>query len=127
MPLLTLLSLLLILCVSAASLSRVQLGLGSLSCENVGTRSRQCLGVPFAAPPVQQLRWRKPQPVSGWSGVRDATKQQPKCLQGNAQPQKGKTSEDCLYLDIYAPRKFNSSSSYPVVVWLHGGSYETGA
>ncbi len=80
-------------------------------------------GVPFAAPPVGNLRWKPPEPVSSWTGIRDASSPGPMCPQvgrGN-QPQ----SEDCLFLNVWTPVK--TSEPLPVMVWIHGGGYRLGA
>jgi len=80
---------------------------------------RTFLGVPFAAPPVGDLRWRPPQAVVPWSGVKAATAFSPACRQTVtwiSHPQ----SEDCLYLNIWAPEK---AEKLPVIVWIHGGGY----
>ena len=112
-------------------LSLVSLGgsQGTLRCEDIGKRSRQCISIPFAAAPLGKLRFAPPQAPAAWSGVRDATvaAAKPICLQGNKPPIAGSTSEDCLYLNVQAPRAPNSSKPYPVVVWIHGGGYETGS
>jgi len=75
------------------------------------------LGVPFAAPPVGDLRWRRPQPVVAWNGVRKTTAFSPACAQ-NADWISNPKSEDCLYLNVWAPAK---ASKLPVIVWIHGG------
>lgn len=75
------------------------------------------LGVPFAAPPVGALRWRRPQPVVPWRGVRKTTAFSPACAQ-KAEWISNPKSEDCLYLNIWAPTK---ASKLPVIVWIHGG------
>jgi para-nitrobenzyl esterase len=85
------------------------------------------LGIPFAAPPVGELRWREPQPVKSWEGIRDCNKYglacpQPKSLFYNVGP----TSEDCLYLNVWTPLK-GPDGNLPVMVWIHGGSFNTGA
>jgi len=84
-------------------------------------------GIPFAAPPVGDLRWRAPQPVKPWRGVRHADKFAPACMQvaGPAtavQP----PSEDCLYLNVWSPAK-SSSERLPVMLWIHGGGFRAGA
>ncbi|HEY3815366.1 MAG TPA: carboxylesterase family protein [Caulobacteraceae bacterium] len=85
-------------------------------------------GVPFAAPPIGPLRWREPQPVAAWDGVRSATAFAPACLQtgvsmpGEAPP---KVSEDCLYLNIWAPAGANAR--LPVLVWIYGGGFSNGS
>src|SRR5215510_8221395 len=77
-------------------------------------------GVPFAAPPVGDLRWRPPAPVMPWSGVRMADKVGPACPQRGA----GAQSEDCLFLNLWTPRKVGKP--LPVMVWIHGGGYRIG-
>lgn len=80
---------------------------------------RTWFGVPFAAPPVGSLRWRPPQPVVPWQGVMETTAFSPACRQTVtwiSNPQ----SEDCLYLNIWAPEK---AEKLPVIVWIHGGGY----
>ncbi len=77
--------------------------------------------VPYAAPPVGDLRWRPPAPPDPWVGVRVATDFAPECLQpGIEAPVEG--SEDCLYLNVTAPLGTTASSDLPVMVHLHGGS-----
>jgi para-nitrobenzyl esterase len=90
-------------------------------------------GIPYAKPPVGDLRWREPQPPEKWDGVRD-------CFQfGNACPQRidpvmaaipqmklgAPMNEDCLYLNVWAPAK--PAGKAPVLVWIHGGGYTQGA
>jgi len=86
------------------------------------------LGVPFAAPPVKGLRFAPPAPVAAWRGVRDARRQAPACQQfepGGVRETQA-TSEDCLYLDVYRPRRTSRSAELPVIVWVHGGGYTQG-
>ena len=99
--------------------------------------------IPFAAPPVGDLRWRPPQPAPSWKGLRDATQPAPYCMQNPTaldpfiQPlaaaygvdfpaQTVPTSEDCLYLNVYAPAG-PVQSPLPVMVWIHGGSNRVGS
>lgn len=74
-------------------------------------------GIPYAAPPVANLRWAPPQPPAHWSGTRDAFEPGSPC------PQTGRlasVNEDCLYLNVWAPRE-PSRDRLPVIVWIHGG------
>jgi len=84
-------------------------------------------GVPYAAPPVRELRWRPPAPLLPWDGVRDATKPAPACLQKSEGWNRANylhSSEDCLTLDI---RTASLSGKRPVMVWIHGGSNRSGS
>jgi para-nitrobenzyl esterase len=81
-------------------------------------------GIPFAAPPVGDLRWRAPQPAAKWEGVRQAVKFAPGPMQAWNSPA-GK-SEDCLYLNIWTPAK-SVSDRIPVFVWIYGGGFNGGS
>jgi para-nitrobenzyl esterase len=96
---------------------------------------RHFLGVPYAAPPVGDLRWRTPQPPVAWTGVRKALDFGASCMQkpdlvynlGSGAP-----SEDCLYLNVYTPdpatvASAEASSGWPIMIFFHGGSWESGS
>ena len=87
-------------------------------------------GIPYAAPPVGNFRWRPPQPVAAWSGTRLADKVGPLCKQKINTADNGvgppPDSEDCLNLDVYAPAKARRAS-LPVMFWIHGGGYVNGS
>lgn len=87
-------------------------------------------GIPFAAPPVGQLRWRAPQPAQPWPGVRAATEFGSACLQpasrAASSPSLGApVSEDCLYLNVWRPAR--PKGLLPVMVWIYGGALVRGA
>ncbi len=81
-------------------------------------------GVPYAAPPVGDLRWRPPQPPLKWTGVRRANRYGSDAPQKN--PDVGSQSEDCLFLNVWAPADA-SKRPYPVMVWIHGGGLIQGS
>ncbi len=86
-------------------------------------------GLPFAQPPVGELRWREPQPVPPWKEVRDAGESRPPCAQNSSgwnAAEAAVSQEDCLYLDVWTPQ-WPSKSLKPVMLWLHGGGNTGGA
>jgi para-nitrobenzyl esterase len=89
---------------------------------------RQFLGLPYAAPPIGDLRWAPPRPLAPWHGILDATQLRSKCAQGfGAAPGQFQGSEDCLYLNVYTPTRNNGAGLKPVMVWIHGGGWTLGA
>jgi para-nitrobenzyl esterase len=88
-------------------------------------------GIPFAAPPVGEFRWRPPQPVKPWEGVRDASEFGPNCAQGGWGAAPGTiaegSSEDCLYLNLWKPADVKTGAKLPVMVWIHGGGFTGGS
>ena len=82
----------------------------------------QYLGIPFAEPPIGELRFRPPQPFTGrWDEVREFTQLPPGCATG-----KDGTSEDCLYLNVFRPSTIDPSERLPVMIWLFGGGFTNG-
>jgi para-nitrobenzyl esterase len=82
-------------------------------------------GIPYAAPPVGELRWRPPQPVKSWEEVRKADQFGPRCLQA-AQPNSQPVSEDCLYANVWTAAQ-KTSERRPVIVWSYGGGFTGGS
>ncbi|MEN7536836.1 carboxylesterase/lipase family protein [Aurantiacibacter flavus] len=93
-------------------------------------------GIPFAAPPVGDLRWEQPQPAANWDGVRQADSWGDNCVQNPApqrfpvnsatdMPDSPEMSEDCLYLNVWTPAT-ETDADLPVMVWLYGGAYNEG-
>ncbi|HEV2783772.1 MAG TPA: carboxylesterase family protein, partial [Actinophytocola sp.] len=82
-------------------------------------------GIPFAAPPVGELRWRPPQPPAPWRDPLDATAPRGACAQPGSFGRPETFNEDCLYLNVTTPRR--AGHRLPVMVWIHGGSYTTGS
>lgn len=96
--------------------------------------AQEFLGIPYAAPPVGELRWREPQPATAWQGTRDASAFGPACHQGVPAPWGPYTaeflaappmSEDCLTLNVWKPK--GAATNLPVLVFIHGGGFGGGA
>jgi para-nitrobenzyl esterase len=87
---------------------------------------RSFLGIPYAKPPVGDLRWRAPRPLSAWSGTRDALKFGSECMQGQRGTAPVPMSEDCLFLNVWVPSK-HGFGRLPVLVWVHGGAFRAGS
>jgi para-nitrobenzyl esterase len=96
-----------------------------------GGKVNAFLGLPYAAPPVGDLRWKAPQTPTKWKGERDATQFGAHCAQGRVFDdmvfQDAGPSEDCLFLNVYAPADSTDKSKLPVMFWIHGGGYSGGA
>jgi para-nitrobenzyl esterase len=90
---------------------------------------RSFKGIPFAQPPVGDLRWREPRPARNWTGVQNADRFGPRCMQwppGNSDPSRSRgTSEDCLYLNVWTPAK-SQQERFPVLVYIYGGAFQNG-
>ncbi len=110
---------------------RVKIANGTLESKAApkdGVRSFK--GVPFGQPPVGDLRWREPQPVKDWRGVRNADQFGPRCMQRTSPGadywfRSNGMSEDCLYLNLWTPAK-SAKAKLPVLVYIFGGGFQNG-
>lgn len=117
-------------CLSLApAAERVEIDTGALEGTKDAAGIRTFLGIPFAAPPVGNLRWKGPKPPEKWSGVRPATEFGPRCMQNQIYSdmifrEKG-PSEDCLSLNVWTPAA-KAGAGLPVMVWIFGGGFQAG-
>jgi para-nitrobenzyl esterase len=113
--------------VCAAATDTVKLDTGMVSGIAGSTPEMRIFkGIPFAAPPVGDLRWRAPQPAAKWEGVRKAEQFSPVCMQNAGGPNAQTPSEDCLYLNVWSGAK-SASEKRPVMVFVYGGGFYTGS
>ena len=84
------------------------------------------LGIPYAAPPIGPRRWEPPAPAARWTTTRDATRFAPHCPQLTSPFGIASVSEDCLYLNVFAPAGTAKGARLPVMVWIHGGAFTSG-
>lgn len=110
----------------------VQTTAGLLAGEVLSSGVKAWLGIPYARPPVDDLRWRPPQPMQ-WPGVWDADRKMPECIQVlrphdiNNYFGEEATSENCLYMNIWAPPDSHAGSNLPVIVFIYGGGFTIGS
>ncbi|WP_438391815.1 carboxylesterase/lipase family protein [Caballeronia sp. DA-9] len=118
----------------------VRIDTGMISgCTEDSNGVRAYLGIPFAKPPVGQLRWRAPSPADSWNGTRTCTRFGAACLQPQLpddslmrqfsfeEPPECELSEDCLYLNVWTPVEQPSKKPLPVIVFVYGGGHRVGS
>lgn len=119
----------------AACWAGAALGAGVVPTDNGPVRgletpvTEQYLGIPYAAPPVGQLRWRPPQPAARWHGPRDASHLGNHCPQPASPFGRESSTEDCLYLNVFTPNVGpgrGHAKHLPVMFWIHGGGLAVG-
>ena len=112
---------------SAAIQEPIRVDTGQVSGAATSTNEvRVFKGIPYAAPPVGDLRWRPPQPPAKWDDVRKADQFGPTCLPNRAANNAPAPSEDCLYINVWTPAK-SASDKRPVFVWTYGGGFTGGS
>jgi para-nitrobenzyl esterase len=121
---------------AAATPARVHVAQGELQGVSLDNGVSALLGVPYAAAPLGDLRWRPPAPVSAWFGTRNATLVAARCMQPAGNAEYGPwtheylshepMSEDCLYLNIWVPTH-SARTRLPILFWIHGGGFTGGS
>ncbi len=126
------LAILLALALTAGALAQDRVKIANGTLEGVSDKStgvRSFKGIPFGEPPIGNLRWKPPQPVKNWQGVRNAGQFGPRCMQrsifGDMNFRSDGMSEDCLYLNVWTPAK-SANQKLPVLVYFFGGGFVAG-
>jgi para-nitrobenzyl esterase len=107
-------------------LTVIQTDKGKVRCSQFETHL-EGRGIPYAAPPVGDLRLRAPVEHDAWTDVRDATRFASASLQSKTEYDREQGSEDCLYLNVYRPGSATDGSPLPVMMWIHGGGFVNGS
>jgi para-nitrobenzyl esterase len=115
-----------------ADLLTVKIAQGKVHGKTINSgKVRAFLGLPYAAPPVGDLRWKPPASALKWKDTRDATQYGARCYQGRVFEdmvfQDSGMSEDCLYLNVFTPAGQSGHGKLPVMFWIHGGGYTGGS
>ncbi|EFX78599.1 hypothetical protein DAPPUDRAFT_105048 [Daphnia pulex] len=100
---------------------------GSQMVSSSGRKFDAFRGIPYAEPPVGNLRFRDPIPAQPWTGVLDATKEGPACFQNDLLSGITAGQEDCLVLNVYTHNSNAIENALPVMVWIHGGGFTAGS
>jgi carboxylesterase type B len=98
--------------------------LGRYMTSRTGRHVRAFLGIPYAQPPIGDLRFRAPKKIEPWTDVKTTQVDSPLCVQINPFARDFKTvigQEDCLFLNVYTPVRRNITAKFPVIYWIHGG------
>jgi para-nitrobenzyl esterase len=106
--------------------SPVRVVSGQLVGEQMGD-VRVFRGIPYAAPPIGDLRWKAPQPPKPWNGIREAAAFGSPALQGETFFARSQQSEDCLFLNVWTPANAGPDAKLPVLFWIHGGAFIQGS
>lgn len=111
----------------------IRIDTGRVSGTLLSSGIRGYFGIPFAAPPIRENRWRAPQPVKPWDGIFTADHMPPACVEALRSPTINHyfgdelSGEDCLYLNIWTPPAAKQGAKLPVLVWIYGGAFSTGS
>ncbi|XP_018335762.1 esterase FE4-like isoform X1 [Agrilus planipennis] len=104
---------------------------GSIGQDHAGEKYYSFLGIPYAKPPLGDLRFKAPRPPEGWSGIRNAFEEGDECYSRHPVLRHIVGSEDCLFLNVFTPELPNNTNKTkelkPVMVWIHGGGFNAGS